>query len=84
LRPSVSNLIAKDIVKIEWEREDYLFIIVYPICLFFIPTVKHSNNFYELSASYSVKFYTNTPLLTSWRMFKFLRYFRVSSRSIIC
>lgn len=47
--PSISSLIEREMVKIEWEREDSLFIIVSPICLFFIPILRHSTSFYEFS-----------------------------------
>lgn len=82
--PSIYDFMASETVKIEWDLEDYRFIWVYPICLFFIPIFRQSCSLSELRADSSVRFSTNTPFLTSCRMFRLFLSFPRSSRSIIC
>jgi hypothetical protein len=43
--PFIYVFIDIAIVNIECERDDYLFIIVYPTCLFLIPVFKQSSSF---------------------------------------
>ena len=82
--PSTSDLMASEIVKIECERDDSLFICVSPICRFFMPIIKHSINFSAFKADSSVKFSTKTPFLTSCRILSVFLSLPRSNRSMIC
>lgn len=81
--PLTYVFMLNEIVKIEWDREDSLFIIVSPTCLFLIPVFKQSNNLTSLYTLYYTRFYIKTPLFKSCLMLSFLS-FLTSSKSIIC